>query len=60
MLSYIGQQNCADLMENAISEVIKEGVNVTYDMKPSPDDPSAVGTSNMADAIIEKIMAARK
>ena len=60
MLSYIGQQNCAELMENAISEVIREGVNVTYDMKPSPDDPCAVGTSNMADAIIEKIMAAKK
>jgi hypothetical protein len=25
---------------------------VTYDMKPSRDDPTAVGTSEVADAII--------
>jgi len=24
-------------------------------MKPSPDDPTAVGTSHVADAIIEKL-----
>ena len=35
--------------------VIREGKNVTYDMKPSRDDPTAVGTSEVADAIIEKL-----
>jgi isocitrate dehydrogenase (NAD+) len=35
--------------------VIAEGRNVTYDMKPSRDDPTAVGTSQVADAIIEKL-----
>ena len=35
--------------------VIAEGKDVTYDMKPHRDDPTAVGTSQMADAIIEKI-----
>jgi len=45
----------ADLMESAIARVIAEGRNITYDMKPTPDDPTAVGTSQMADAIIEKI-----
>jgi isocitrate dehydrogenase (NAD+) len=30
---------------------------VTYDMKPRRDDPSAVGTSEMADAVIEKMAA---
>ena len=42
-------------MENAIAGVIAEGKSVTYDMKPVADDPAAVGTSQMADAIIEKI-----
>jgi isocitrate dehydrogenase (NAD+) len=55
MLRHIGEQKCADLMETAIAEVIAEGRNVTYDMKPTPADPTAVGTSQMADAIIEKI-----
>ena len=55
MLRHIGEEKCADLMEAAIAQVIAEGRNVTYDMKPTPADPTAVGTSQMADAIIEKI-----
>ena len=55
MLRHIGEEKCADLLEAAIAQVIAEGRNVTYDMKPTPDDPTAVGTSQMADAIIEKI-----
>ena len=35
--------------------MIAEGRSVTYDMKPSRDDPTAVGTSEVADAIIEKL-----
>jgi len=35
--------------------VIREGESVTYDMKPTRDDPSAVGTSEFADAIIAKM-----
>jgi isocitrate dehydrogenase (NAD+) len=52
MLRHIGENGCADIMEKAIAQVIAEGKSVTYDMKPSPDDPTAVGTSQMADAII--------
>ena len=37
--------------------MIAEGKSVTYDMKPSRDDPTAVGTSQVADAIIEKLEA---
>ena len=37
------------------TEVIREGKSVTYDMKPTRDDPTAVGTSEVADAIIEKL-----
>ena len=45
----------AERLERAIAEVIAEGKSVTYDMKPTRDDPTAVGTSEVADAIIEKL-----
>jgi isocitrate dehydrogenase (NAD+) len=38
--------------------VIREGKSVTYDMKPTRDDPTAVGTSDVADAIIAKMQQA--
>jgi isocitrate dehydrogenase (NAD+) len=57
MLRHLGEQTAAQRLERAISDVIAEGENVTYDMKPTRDDPSAVGTSEVADAIIEKLEA---
>ena len=33
--------------------MIEEGKYVTYDMKPHRDDPTAVGTLEMAKAIIQ-------
>ena len=55
MLRHLGEPGAADRLESAISAVIREGKDVTYDMKPSRDDPTAVGTSEVADAIIEKL-----
>ncbi len=55
MLRHIGKTAEADKLENAVAAVVAEGKNVTYDMKPDRNDPTAVGTSQMADAIIEKI-----
>jgi len=55
MLRYIDEKKAADRMENAMAEVIAEGKSVTYDMKPDRDDPTAVGTSQVADVIIEKL-----
>jgi isocitrate dehydrogenase (NAD+) len=55
MLRHLGEGTAADLLETAIAEVIAEGKSVTYDMKPLRDDPTAVGTSEVADAIIEKL-----
>ncbi len=55
MLRHIGKITEADNLENAVVAVIAEGKSVTYDMKPDRNDPTAVGTSQMADAIIEKI-----
>ena len=52
MLRHIGEKEAADKLDAAVAKVIDDGKNVTYDMKPRPDDPTAVGTSQMADAII--------
>ena len=52
MLQHLGERDAAQRMDQAIANVIAEGKDVTYDLKPSPDDPTAVGTSQMADAII--------
>jgi isocitrate dehydrogenase (NAD+) len=57
MLRHIGEKLAADCLEQAIAAVIAEGRDVTYDMKPHRDDPSAVGTSRVADAVIKKIKA---
>lgn len=55
MLKYMGEEKNADRLERAVAEVIAEGKSVTYDLKENRNDPSAVGTSQMADAIIEKL-----
>jgi isocitrate dehydrogenase (NAD+) len=55
MLRHLDEGACAERLETAIAEVIAEGRSVTYDMKPARDDPTAVGTSEVADAIIEKL-----
>jgi isocitrate dehydrogenase (NAD+) len=54
MLKHIGEDNAAKKLENAVASVIAQGKYVTYDLKPTPDDPTAVGTKEMANAIIEK------
>src|SRR3954454_13753075 len=55
MLDHLGEADAAERLERAVADVIREGTSVTYDMKPSRDDPTAVGTSEYADAIIEKL-----
>jgi isocitrate dehydrogenase (NAD+) len=55
MLRHLDERDAADRLESAIADVIHEGASVTYDMKPSRDDPTAVGTSEVADAIIDKM-----
>ena len=53
MLDYLGESEAALKLENAVAKVIKEGAAVTYDMKADRNDPSAIGTKEMADAIIK-------
>ncbi len=55
MLRHLGEKEAGDRLEHAISEVIREGKRVTYDMKPTPDDPTAVGTIEVAQAIVDKL-----
>jgi isocitrate dehydrogenase (NAD+) len=55
MLRYLEERSASDRLETAIASVIREGASVTYDMKPSRDDPTAVGTSEVADAVIDKM-----
>lgn len=55
MLRFIKENKAAEKLENAVKEVISEGKSLTYDFKSDPNDPAAVGTKEMADAIIHKI-----
>ncbi|MEA2389569.1 MAG: isocitrate dehydrogenase, partial [Thermoleophilaceae bacterium] len=55
LLRHVEERDAAERLEGAIADVIREGESVTYDMKPSRDDPTAVGTSDVADAIIAKM-----
>lgn len=55
LLEYINEPAAAKKLENALKEVLAEGKSVTYDLKANRDDPAAVGTKEMADAIIAKI-----
>jgi isocitrate dehydrogenase (NAD+) len=55
MLRYLKEKDAADRLERAVAAVIAEGKDVTYDMKPHRDDPTAVGTREMAEAICRKL-----
>lgn len=55
MLRHIGENDAADRLEASVAKVVAEGKDVTYDMKPDRNDPSAVGTSQVADAIIREL-----
>ena len=55
MLRHIGERQAADRLEAAIAFVIAEGKTVTYDLKEDRNDPTAAGTSDMAQAIADRI-----
>ncbi len=55
MLRHIGEIETADRVESAVAQVIAEGKSATYDMKPDRNDPTAVGTSQVADAVSQKL-----
>jgi isocitrate dehydrogenase (NAD+) len=55
MLDHLGERDAAERLEAAVAGVIADGEQVTYDLKPRRDDPSAVGTAAFADAIISRL-----
>jgi isocitrate dehydrogenase (NAD+) len=52
MLDYLGEPDAARRLDNAVAKVIAAGKDVTYDLKPDRNDPTAVSTSRMAAAVI--------
>ncbi len=57
MLRHIGEREAGDRLESAIAAVVAIGKDVTYDLKPDRDDPTAVGTKEFADAVIKQLAA---
>jgi len=55
MLRHLGESEAAGRLERGLASVIARGDSVTYDMKPQRDDPTAVGTSQVADAVIAEM-----
>jgi isocitrate dehydrogenase (NAD+) len=52
MLRHLGEREAAARVEQAVCAVIAEGKSVTYDLKAGRDDPTAVGTREMAEAVV--------
>ena len=55
MLDHLGETDAASRLEQAVADVIAAGKSVTYDLKPHRDDPTAVGTQEMAEAICARL-----
>ncbi|HEY2412724.1 MAG TPA: isocitrate/isopropylmalate family dehydrogenase, partial [Pirellulaceae bacterium] len=55
MLHHLGEADAGNRLEKAVAAVIKEGKNVTYDLKSDRNDPTAVGTREMAQAICARL-----
>jgi len=55
LLRHIGEREAAIRLEKVLASIIAEGKYVTYDLKPTSDDKTAVGTSAVADAVIARL-----
>ena len=55
MLRHLGEVDAAARLEKAVGDVIAEGRTVTYDLKADRNDPTAVGTREMAEAIAKRL-----
>jgi isocitrate dehydrogenase (NAD+) len=55
MLRHMGENAAGDRLQRVLTDIIAEGKHVTYDMKPRPDDPTAVGTSQVADEVVRRL-----
>lgn len=55
LLRHIGEADAADRVERAVDAVLADGERVTYDLRPGRDLSGAATTSEMTDAIIERL-----
>ena len=55
LLRHLGEQAAVARVEQVVVGVVAEGKEVTYDLKPERNDPMAASTSQVADAIIERL-----
>ena len=55
MLRHVGETAAADGLEGAVVEVLRDGTNVTADLRSTDDDRAVVGTAEMTDAVIARL-----
>ena len=56
LLRHVGEIDAGDRLEAAVAAVIAEGRTVTYDLRPTRDDPSAASTTEVRDAVVEELI----
>jgi isocitrate dehydrogenase (NAD+) len=56
LLRHIGETDAGDRLEAAVAAVIAEGKTVTYDLRPTRDDPNAATTTQVRDAVIQELV----
>ena len=55
MLHHLGEHEAAERLDRTVEAVLRDGRDVTYDLKPDRHDPTAVGTKEMAEAVVERM-----
>ena len=55
LLRHVGELEPGDRLEAAVAAVLAEGRTVTYDLRPSRDDPQAASTTEVRDAVVEAL-----
>jgi isocitrate dehydrogenase (NAD+) len=55
LLRHIGEVQAGDRLEAAVAAVVAEGRTVTFDLKPTRDDPAAASTTQVGDAVIARL-----
>jgi isocitrate dehydrogenase (NAD+) len=55
MVEFLGEKEKAEILRQAVKNTVEDGKSVTYDLKADRNDPSAVGTKEITQAIISRI-----
>jgi isocitrate dehydrogenase (NAD+) len=56
LLRHLGEVSAGDRLEAAVAGVIAQGRTVTADLRPSRDDPEAATTTEVRDAVIDRLV----